>query len=314
MNGMTGRLMFIVALLSLAALGATCKGSDARPNETATAHAAAAPEVLVKAPAVTEMEGVDLYGVPPALRADAVRVLNETFCYCGCARTVASCLANRETCSCVGCSERMANFVIGQYKAGASTEDVEEQLLRGFSEGYNRRPAEFAHADQPTKGPSEAKVELVEFADFRCPHCADTFEVLLRLSASDPNLRVRYYYFPLSGFGEPSIRAAEAAEEARVQGKFWPMARLLYRRQHAFADADLARYAREVGLDMARFTRAMDKRTHRSKVMDDKRIGESVGVVSTPSVFVNGRPFGLGRTLDNFKLRVQMERERGTCN
>ena len=91
------------------------------------------------------------------------------------------------------------------------------------------------------------------------------------------------------------------------------MAKMLYRRQHAFADADLAGYAREVGLDMARFARAMDMRTHRNKIMDDKRIGESVGVVSTPSVFVNGRPFGLGRTLENFKLRVSMERERGIC-
>lgn len=314
MNGTNGRPLYIVTLLGLAALGATCKGSDARPTDAQPALPAAPEEVLVRAPAVTEMEGVALYEVPPALRADALRVLNETFCYCGCARTVASCLANREACSCVKCSERMANFVIGQYKAGASTEDVEEHLLRGFSEGYNQRPADLAHSDQPTKGASDAKVELVEFADFRCPHCADTFEVLIELSEHDPDLRVRYYYFPLSGFGEPSVRAAEAAEEARVQGKFWPMARLLYRRQHAFEDADLAGYARQVGLDMARFARAMDQRIHRTKVMDDKRIGESVGVVSTPSVFVNGRPFGLGRTLENFKLRVLMERDRGTCD
>ena len=312
MNGKNGRPLPIVAFLGLAALGATCKGSDARPNDPAPANATAS-EVLVRAPAVTELKGVALYDVPPAQRADAVRILNETFCYCGCPRTVAACLANREACSCVKCSDRMANFVTRMYKAGASTEDVEEQLLRGFSEGYNQRPADFSQADQPSKGPNDAKVELVEFADFRCPHCADTFEVLLRLMKEDPSLRVRYYYFPLSGFGEASIRAAEAAEEARQQGKFWPMARLLYRRQHAFEKADLANYAKQVGLDMARFTRAMDERIHRDKVMDDKRIGESVGVISTPSVFVNGRPFGLARSLDNFKLRVVMERERGTC-
>jgi len=310
---MNGRPVLFVTLLGLSVLGATCKGNE--PSKAPPAKAPAAkPEPLVKAPAITEMEGVDLGRVAPAQRMDALRLLNDNYCYCGCARTVAACLANREACSCVKCSERMAAFVLNEYEQGASTEDVEEQLLSGFATGYNAPPKTFDFEGQASLGPEDPKVTLVEFADFRCPHCAAAAEVLEQLMKDRDDVRLVYYFFPLSGMGEPSIRAAEAAEEARVQGKFWQMSHLLFANQHAFEDADLARYAQQAGLDMAKFAEAMKSRKHRDAVMADKRVGESAGVLSTPSVFVNGRPFGLARTLENFNLRIDMEAQRGTCD
>lgn len=310
---MNGRPVLFVTLLGLSVLGATCKGNEPKkapppPTEPATA------EPLIKAPAIVEMEGIDLAEVAPAQRSDALRLLNDNYCYCGCARTIAACLANREACSCVACSERMATFVLNEYKLGASTEDVEEQLVQGFTNGFNAKARDFDEAGQANHGPADAKITLVEFADFRCPHCAAAAEVLDTLLKSRDDVRLVYYYFPLSGMGEPSIRAAEAAEEARVQGKFWQMSHLLFTNQHAFEDSDLARYAQQIGLDMSKYAAAMDQRTHRNAVMADKRIGEAAGILSTPSVFVNGRPFGLARTLENFNLRVDMEAQRGRCD
>lgn len=311
---MNGRPVLFVTLLGLSVLGATCKGNESKKAPAPPPSAPAPAEPLVRAPAVTEMEGVDLARVPPAQRADALRLLNDNYCYCGCTRTIAACLANREACSCVNCSDRMAQFVLNEYAQGSSTEDVEEQLLSGFATGFNAKPKTFDFDGQASLGAETAKVTLVEFADFRCPHCAGNHEVLEKLMKTRDDVRLVYYFFPLSGMGEPSIRAAEAAEEARVQGKFWPMAHTIFANQHALEEADLRRYAEQTGLDMAKFEQAMSSRKHRDAVMADKRIGEAAGVLSTPSVYVNGRPFGLARTLDTYNMRIDMEAQRGTCD
>jgi protein-disulfide isomerase len=299
-----------VQILIAAFLFTACKSSERRNERAPDSSAVTAP----RAPAVTEMEGVDLAIVPPEQRNDALRILNETFCYCGCPRTLASCLANRAECSCVKCSDRMTSFILNEYKTGASTEDVEAQLLEGFAEGYNAKSQEFDVKDQPVKGPDNAPYTVVEFADFRCPHCAAAAEELSALITKRSDARVVYYYYPLSGVNsEISLRAAEAAEEARVQGKFWELADVMFREQHALEDADLERYAKQVGLDMLRYRAAMETRVHREKVMQNKRLGESVGIRATPTLYVNGRPFGLGRTAENLEMRFAMENERGRC-
>ncbi len=208
----------------------------------------------------------------------------------------------------------MAGFVMNEYRNGASTEDVEAEILGGFSEGFNGPPKKLEGTDQPAKGPEHAPVTIVEFADFKCPHCAGAFEVLDALLQRRSDVRLEYFYFPLSGHGEVSVRAAEAAEEARRQGKFWDMAKELFDNQFDVSETNLGEYAQKVGLDMQAFNKAMENRTHRDKVMQNKKLGESVGVESTPGLFVNGRPFGLARTVENFDMRIQMEAERGTCN
>lgn len=309
---MPARPTLFVALLGLAVTGATCRSGD--PKEPAPPSDKPTAVEEEDHPAVTEIPGVDLAEIDPGVRADALRILNDTYCYCGCPRTVAACLASRADCSCVNCSERMARFVMNEYKNGASTEDVEQQLLSGFSEGFNGPPKAFDPADQPAKGPAEAQVSIVEFADFACPHCAGAFDTLNELLDKRSDVKLTYYYFPLSFNGDKSIRAAEAAEEARRQGKFWEMAKLLFDNQLALSESDLMGYARQIGLDMADFAKVMKERTHKEQVLKDKKLGETVGVESTPSLFVNGRPFGLARTLENFDMRLQMEAERGTCN
>lgn len=298
-------------LIALAALLFTaCKSSEPR-NERAPDSSSVA---VQRAPAVTEIEGVDLSIVPPEQRNDALRILNETFCYCGCPRSLASCLANRAECSCVKCSERMTSFILSEYKSGTETEDVEAQLLEGFAEGYNAKAQTFDAKDQPVKGAETAPYTVVEFADFRCPHCAAASEELAALAKKRSDVKIVYYYYPLGGVNaEMSVRSAEAAEEARAQGKFWELAEVMFREQHALEDADLDRYAQSVGLDMLRYRAAMEKRVHREKVMQNKRLGESVGIRATPTLYVNGRPFGLGRTAENLEMRFAMENERGRC-
>jgi len=175
-------------LLLLLAIAAGCRNSDrgerASPKKSDPVH---------DEPAVTDIPGLDLGELEPTVRNDAIRVLNDTYCYCGCPRTVASCLANRNDCSCTNCSDRMARFIMNEYKQGSSTEDVEAQLLGGFSEGFNGPQRTFDGKEQPAKGASGATYVVAEFADFKCPHCAGAFDILNDLVAKRGDGRIEYY-------------------------------------------------------------------------------------------------------------------------
>lgn len=305
------RPALFVALIGLASLGATCKGEP--PPAPTRIEVPPEPDSVAETEPVT-LEGVELARVPPSLRADAVRLLGETFCYCGCARTVASCLADREACSCVSCSERVAEIVLSAFEAGASASQVESLSVELFSEAYNAPAVEFDLSEQPKMGAEHPRHTLVEFADFRCPHCQSAFGELTRFVKSRPDVQLAYHYFPLGHFGQTSIDAARAAECARRQGKFWEMAQLLYTHQQTLELANIRKYAEEAGLDMKKFDEDMKDEATLAAVTEDKQVGTRAGVEGTPTVFVNGRPLGLGHDPESLTLRLAMENDRDACN
>ncbi|MCK6547477.1 DsbA family protein [Myxococcota bacterium] len=309
--GVRAVLVAHLAIASVAAIGALT--TSCRRVDVNRGAAKLDPTASGQTESITDVEGLDLTAVPPSRRADVLALMNEHFCYCGCPRTLAACLANKADCTCVRCSDRMASFIVREIAAGQSSADVETDLLAGFSEGYNARAATFALDGQPSKGKADAPIVVVEFADFRCPHCAAAFELLEGVFAKRDDVRLVFMYFPLGGGGETSQRAAEAAEEAHAQGKFWELAKVMFENQHALEPSELSRYAAQVGLDVPRFEAALGNRIHREKVAANKRAGEAAGVVATPTLFVNGRPFGLARTAENLEMRFAMESERGRC-
>lgn len=309
---MQSRLLLLLAVIGLSAVGATCKG---QAPETPPQRTEPAPAAAPSAPAITELQGVELTRVPAASRGDALRILNESFCYCGgCTRTVASCLANRSSCSCEACSDRMAEHVIAAFEAGASTAQVESQAVELFSEAYNAAPHDFDVSAQGVLGPADAPHTLVEFADFKCPHCRSAFGELVEFVKSRDDVKLAYFFFPLSGFGEESIQAARAAEAARLQGKFWEMATLLYQSSQTFDEPTLLGFAQRLGLDLDRFQADLAGDAVASAVLADKNIGGEVGVMATPTIFLDGRPLGLPHSPDNLALRIAMEDDRNACH
>lgn len=143
--------------------------------------------------------------------------------------------------------------------------------------------------DDHVEGRDGAPVTLVEFGDFECPHCAAAYPVVeaARARLGDV-LRFAYRHFPLAEVHPHAIRAAEAAEAAGAQGKFWEMHRLLFLNQHALDDADLLGYAGMLGLDVARFEDELATHAHAPRVRRDYASGVSSGVQGTPTFFVNG--------------------------
>ncbi len=169
-----------------------------------------------------------------------------------------------------------------------------EQLRKGASvQMYLIEPNPPAYSidveDQPVKGGPEAQVTIVEFTDFECPSCAfaqPMLEEVVREYAGKVRLVVRD--FPLDQHVY-AFKAAEAAEAAREQGKYWEYTALLFKNQKALTVDKLKEYATQLGLDRAKFDQALDSGKFTDKVQRDLQDGAKIGVSGTPAVFVNGR-------------------------
>jgi protein-disulfide isomerase len=152
-------------------------------------------------------------------------------------------------------------------------------------------------------GPEHAAVVVVEYGDFECPTCkqaAATVRMLLTRYAS--RVRIVFRHFPLEEAHPHALAAAEAAESAGEQGRFWEMHDLLFANQEHLTARHLLGLAERLGLDMARFTAEMDEHVYVQRVREHQAGGRRSHVRGTPGFFVNGTiqdvSFGLNRLFD----------------
>jgi protein-disulfide isomerase len=143
-------------------------------------------------------------------------------------------------------------------------------------------------ATDHSHGPEDAPYTLVEYGDYECPDCGRLYIVLRELQNDIGNrLRVVFRHYPLSGIHHHAQQAAEAAEAAGAQGKFWEMHGLLFERQAALRTRDLIRYAEEIDLDTELFRNDLKQQTYRDQVRADFIAGVQNGVNHTPGLFLN---------------------------
>ena len=143
--------------------------------------------------------------------------------------------------------------------------------------------------DQPVKGTANALVTIVAFTDFECPSCARQHPVLDQIvSEFGDRVRLVVRDFPLSQHAN-ARKAAEAAEAAREQGKYWEYATVLFRNQSALGVDKLKQYATEVGLDRTRFDASLESGKFAEKVQRDLVDGRKLGVNGTPTLYINGK-------------------------
>lgn len=142
--------------------------------------------------------------------------------------------------------------------------------------------------DSPAFGPKDAPVTLVEFSDFQCPYCARAQKVIEQLKVLYPDtLRVHHRDFPL-GRHPQAQPAAEAAQCAHEQERFWDYHNRLFENPDALGDADLKRHAQELDLDMTAFEACLVSDRPKKAVQAHQRAGQRLGVEGTPAIFVNG--------------------------
>ena len=157
-----------------------------------------------------------------------------------------------------------------------------------------------------TRGPKDAPVTLVKYGDYECPYCGEAHPVLKELQERmGEQVRFVFRHFPLDSVHPRARRAAQAAEAAASQGRFWEMHDLLYERQDELGEEDLMGYAAELGLDLGRFEEDLTNDNHAWRIEEDRLGGDRAEVSGTPTFFVNGVRYTGPMDLDGLLAAVE---------
>jgi protein-disulfide isomerase len=139
------------------------------------------------------------------------------------------------------------------------------------------------------QGPADAAVTLVEYGDYECPYCGAAYPIVKELQArKGDRLRFVFRNFPITTSHPHAEQAAESAEAAAAQERFWEMHDVLYENQRHLEDEDLRAYAEQVGLDVERFGKELAEHVHAARVREDFMSGVRSGVNGTPTFYING--------------------------
>jgi protein-disulfide isomerase len=261
------------ALLA-AAIAVTVACASASP----TADSATGPDV--------ELAGVDTHEFTARERHEFSQYVGHLPAPCKeVAVPVGQCVREQRACaSCLLAAQTVAKAV----RDGMSSEQVQDLYKRRFDPtGTHEIPV----AGSPARGPEDAPVTIVEFADFECPFCQRVAPELDKLwEARKDKVRFVYKFMPigLHPHGESSARAAAAAQ---LQGKFWEIHHALFANPHRLEQGDVDGYARSAGLDVDKLHSDMTSAAVEQRLAADKKLADDLGVNSTPTIFVDGREY-----------------------
>jgi protein-disulfide isomerase len=163
------------------------------------------------------------------------------------------------------------------------------------------------------RGPAHASVTVVEYGDFQCPYCGRA-EPAVRDLITDTDLRYVWRHLPLTDVHPQAQLAAEAAEAAAAQGRFWEYHDVLLAHQDRLRLTDLLRYAEELGLDPDRFQEDLVSHEHQERVGADVDSADLSGVSGTPTFFINGRRHYGAYDIATLQQAVQAARVRAGMN
>jgi protein-disulfide isomerase len=277
-------------LLGLGACSPACTAPDAQgpvssQPSTAANSGSDKPELPMPPPEemIEEAKGVDLGRLSESQRTVFFQILNTEPSACDQPHSLAKSLRDDAKCR---DSLIAAQFVADRLASGATAPTVKEELevvLDALT------PRELVTQGRPVYGNERAPITLVVFADFECPGCkAEVPQLRAIVDQFRGRVRLVFKHFPLRS--HPRAKAAAiACEAAHEQGKFWEMHDVVFAHQEALEDEDLARYAKQIGLDVGKFEEALKSRRPEKVVDADRAEGEKAGIPGTPSVFVNGR-------------------------
>jgi protein-disulfide isomerase len=159
----------------------------------------------------------------------------------------------------------------------------------------------------PVIGPADAKVTIVEFADFQCPYCLRANPTVDKILADYPKeVRRVFKHFPLS-FHQQAMNAHRATLAAKEQGKFWEMHDLVFKSPQSLDEATMKAHAKTLGLDLAKFEKDYASDKVKEVIDRDIKQGQTVGVRGTPAFFINGRLLSGAQPYEAFKARIDEE-------
>ena len=165
-------------------------------------------------------------------------------------------------------------------------------------------------------GPANAPVTLVEYGNFECVHCGQFFPIIEQVrKVLGDNLRFVYRHFPSVKTHPRAMRAAEAAEAAAAQGKFWQMHHELFTHQRSLDDQHLSKYARRIGLDMERFQKDLSENNFRKQIeMDYQTALFDEHITGTPTLYINDARYTQLTDLDTILIAIKEADTSGRIN
>jgi protein-disulfide isomerase len=230
------------------------------------------------------LKGVDTTQLTPRERHEWAAQVSELLAPCADTPvSIAQCVT--EARSCKACLPA-ANFLLKQVRAGRPKKDREEAYHARFDAGKAKT---LVTDGSPEIGSPDAAVTVVEWADFECPFCKMMVPVLEDLAKTYPSqVRVVFKFYPLQAHNHGEV-AARAAACAQRQGKFWEMHHKLFDNQERLERGDLEGYAKDLGLDLAKFRSDFGSKEVTERIEKDKSQAEQLGLDGTPFIFINGR-------------------------
>jgi protein-disulfide isomerase len=281
-----------IVLFAAVCLLACALAVTAEPSKPAPAAGPVAPEA---------MSGLVFDGLTPEQKALAVKILNENSCDCGCGMKVAVCRRDDPKCP---RSPGLGTSVIDLVKQGKGRDEIVKAVLTP--------PTKFVSfaltpGDSPAIGPKNAKVTLLHYFDYQCPFCTRVGPAIEQIAKDYPDsVRIVYKMHPLS-MHPNALPAAEAAMAAAAQGKFIEMHRKLFENQQQLTREKFLGLAKEIGLDVDRFTKDIDAHKYLAAIQKDSKEAEDIGATGTPASFINGRYLSGAKPYGNFKDIIDEE-------
>lgn len=172
------------------------------------------------------------------------------------------------------------------------------------------------NAGDHMQGSNDARVTLVQYGDYECPYCGETYPIVKSIQKKmGGDLRFIFRNFPLTESHPHALAAAQAAEAAGLQGRFWEMHDLLYENQDTLEDRDLLAFAGRLKLDIDKFKHAFSSDEVTTKIQEDFSGGIRSGVNGTPTFFINGvrhdDSYEYGDLLSALQEQLEPTRESG---
>jgi protein-disulfide isomerase len=250
----------LLGLLAASLLGATCHGTGS-PGDRDLAS----------------------FGLSEARQVAVRAALQALDCPCGapCAQASRGCVH----------APRVLRLAAELARLGATTAEIVAEIQR-YHQSFAQPAAIVAVADAPCKGPEEAPVTVAVFSDFECPACADLVPALHGLVQPGGQARVCFRYYPLDSHANSRL-TAQAAEQARLAGRFWELHDLMFEHQANLTQDKVVTLGARAGLNPEVLREAVQNDRHLALVNASKADGKHLGVSGTPTAFVNGRQLTL---------------------
>jgi protein-disulfide isomerase len=190
--------------------------------------------------------------------------------------------------------------VAGPQPQAVATDAIEAQQIKRY---------DVPEADNPAVGPVGAPITIIEFSDYQCPFCGKWYDEVWSRLKTDYAGKVRFVYrdFPLFSLHSEAGPAAEAAECAGDQNKYFEFHDLLFSNQNNLGQATYEKYASQIGLDMTRFKECLTTGKYKPEISSDYEFASNLGVNSTPTFFVNGIPVVGAQPYEVFKQLIDKE-------